>query len=202
VYTQTTDVETEVNGLMTYDRAVVKLTPNAIAEHALLYGAQPRRRPVMYSSREEGQLWRYVTATPDSTWTLTSYDDAKWSQGYGGFGVPVAFDYARMPEALRTSWITSDIWLRRTLDLPAAPLVNPHWRLYHVDDAELYINGVLAGRFPGRTSGEVEIPLDAATRAALKPGRNTIAVHVKKTGALQYFDLGLDEVDDPPASTR
>lgn len=38
VYTQTTDVETETNGLMTYDRAVVKLSAEAIAEHAMLYG--------------------------------------------------------------------------------------------------------------------------------------------------------------------
>ncbi|MBN2210856.1 MAG: chitobiase/beta-hexosaminidase C-terminal domain-containing protein, partial [Sedimentisphaerales bacterium] len=31
VYTQTTDVETEVNGLMTYDRKVIKLAPDRIA---------------------------------------------------------------------------------------------------------------------------------------------------------------------------
>jgi galactose mutarotase len=37
VYTQTTDVETEVNGLMTYDRAVVKLPPEAAALHDTLY---------------------------------------------------------------------------------------------------------------------------------------------------------------------
>ena len=32
VYTQTTDVEIEVNGLMTYDRKVVKLEENRIGE--------------------------------------------------------------------------------------------------------------------------------------------------------------------------
>ena len=32
VYTQTTDVETEVNGLMTYDRAVVKVNESRIRE--------------------------------------------------------------------------------------------------------------------------------------------------------------------------
>ena len=37
VYTQTTDVEIEVNGLMTYDRAVVKLPAGAAAENARLY---------------------------------------------------------------------------------------------------------------------------------------------------------------------
>ena len=32
VYTQTTDVEIEVNGLMTYDRAIIKMAPQQIAE--------------------------------------------------------------------------------------------------------------------------------------------------------------------------
>ena len=32
VYTQTTDVEIEVNGLMTYDREVVKVDENRIRE--------------------------------------------------------------------------------------------------------------------------------------------------------------------------
>jgi hypothetical protein len=31
VYTQTTDVEIEVNGLMTYDRAIIKMDPERIA---------------------------------------------------------------------------------------------------------------------------------------------------------------------------
>ena len=31
VYTQTTDVENEINGLMTYDRKVLKYDPDAIA---------------------------------------------------------------------------------------------------------------------------------------------------------------------------
>jgi beta-galactosidase/beta-glucuronidase len=39
VYTQTTDVEGEVNGLLTYDREVVKLDPTVLKElHAPLYG--------------------------------------------------------------------------------------------------------------------------------------------------------------------
>jgi len=41
VYTQTTDVEIEVNGLMTYDRAVVKLPPEAAGEIAQLVAAPP-----------------------------------------------------------------------------------------------------------------------------------------------------------------
>ena len=48
VYTQTTDVETEVNGLMTYDREVNKFDENKIREAALrlrkLYGNDPTDR--------------------------------------------------------------------------------------------------------------------------------------------------------------
>ena len=38
IYTQTTDVEAEVNGLLTYDREVVKFNPQVLSEwHARLY---------------------------------------------------------------------------------------------------------------------------------------------------------------------
>jgi hypothetical protein len=38
VYTQTTDVEGEVNGLMTYDREVIKIDPKKLRElHSVLY---------------------------------------------------------------------------------------------------------------------------------------------------------------------
>ena len=44
VYTQTTDVEIEVNGLLTYDRAVVKMDPDLIAAAARkLYTPPPKR---------------------------------------------------------------------------------------------------------------------------------------------------------------
>ncbi|VAW15128.1 beta-galactosidase, partial [hydrothermal vent metagenome] len=38
VYTQTTDVEGEVNGLMTYDRKVIKIPVETLKEmHSILY---------------------------------------------------------------------------------------------------------------------------------------------------------------------
>ena len=41
VYTQTTDVEIEVNGLMTYDRAIIKMRPERVAEaHRALWEKQ------------------------------------------------------------------------------------------------------------------------------------------------------------------
>src|SRR5574341_2279288 len=192
VYTQTTDVESEVNGLMTYDRDVVKLPPEATADHRLLYGPPPAVRTVVPSSQKDGQRWRFTTQAPDSGWYRPDHDDGAWSQGVGGFGK------AGTPGAVvRTAWETPDIWLRRTFDVSSWPLLRPHWRLHHDEDAEVYLNGELVGRFAGWTAGYFEVPLDARARAALLPGTNTLALRVHQTGGGQYADIGLDELLDP-----
>ncbi len=192
VYTQTTDVETEVNGLMTYDRAEVKLPEEAAEAHARLYGPPPVVRVAVPDSRAVAQQWRYTISRPDSGWTRSEYDDSAWPAGPGGFGTD------RTPGAVvRTVWNSADLWIRRTFTLPAAPLVRPHLRIHHDEDAEVYVNGRLVGSYPGYTGGYVVVPLDAAAAAALKPGSNTLAVHVRQTTGGQYMDVGLIEVLEP-----
>jgi galactose mutarotase-like enzyme len=51
VYTQTTDVEIEVNGLLTYDRAVVKLPAEAAQWNRRLYELSDREAPAMAGAR-------------------------------------------------------------------------------------------------------------------------------------------------------
>ena len=56
-------------------------------------------------------------------------------------------------------------------------------------------NGVAAATVSGYTTDYEEVPLNAAGRAALKPGKNVIAAHCLQTGGGQYIDLGLVNVD-------
>ncbi len=190
VYTQTTDVEVEVNGLMTYDRAIVKQDPaQASAEAARLFGPMPTVRAVMPTAEAAPNLWRYTTAQPPATWMRPDFDAGGWPGGPGGFGT------AGTPGAVvRTIWHTSDIWMRRSFDLASPSLSHPYWNINHDEDADLYLNGTLVAQLAGYSSGYVRVPFTAAAIAALRAGRNVLALHVHQTTGGQYADVGIDEV--------
>ena len=84
-----------------------------------------------------------------------------WNQVSGGLstkGMPV----------VHTVWNTLDIFLRCTSQLKNVEFVTPHLNITHDEDAEIYINGVLA-----RARWKVPQPA--------KYGGNTLAVHWHKT---------------------
>lgn len=189
VYTQTTDVEIEVNGLMTYDREVIKADAARVrAANLNLFTPPPVVKPLVETSRETPVAWRYTTVQPDDAWHRPEFDDGSWQAGPGGFGTRTT-----PGSVVRTEWSTGDIWIRRSFELTAADLevVNPQWLLHHDEDAEIYLNGVLAAKISGYSSDYEMVPLSADARAALKPGRNTIAVHCRQTTGGQYVDVGL-----------
>jgi hypothetical protein len=191
IYTQTTDVEIEVNGVMTYDRGVTKLSPESVAANRRLYGTPPRVSHVVPASDREPQTWRYTTTAPAPTWFAPSFDEGAWASGPGGFGAKDT-EFAHVG----TEWKTADIWLRRTVDLPAAALANPYLRISHDDDAQVYVNGVLAAELPGANNGFAYVPLGGPARAALRPGKNTIAVHAHQIRGGQFVDVGIVDVID------
>jgi hypothetical protein len=92
---------------------------------------------------------------------------------------------------VRTEWNTPDIWMRRVIIVPERELETIQFRLHHDEDAVVYLNGVMAARMAGYISGYEQVPLTPAGRAALRPGRNVIAVHCHQTSGGQYIDVGL-----------
>ena len=190
VYTQTTDVETEVNGLLTYDRAENKFdVARAAAAHALLY-EPPRKLVTVMPTSIKGNLqsWRYTKVRPAADWFSVDFDDAAWQRGKGGFGS------ASSPAAIvGTQWTEPDIWLRRTLKIDGSPPVAGYWRIHHDEDAEVYVNGKLVQTFPGYTQSATLVPLSKASIEALHSGKNVIAVHCRQTDGGQYLDLGILE---------
>src|SRR4029450_781612 len=95
---------------------------------------------------------------------------------------------------------SADSWLRRTVDVPSAALALPHLRIFHDDDAQVYLNGVLVAELPGANGGFAHLPLPGAARAALRRGKNTIAVHAHQNRGGQFIDVGIvDVIDRAPA---
>jgi hypothetical protein len=184
IYTQITDVETECNGLLTYDRAVVKVDVDRVA--AANRGRLPRIVPVVPTAQHGDSIeWRYTTTEPPADWIKAGFDDASWARGPAGFGregTPGA--------VVRTTWTTDEIWLRRTFTLDAAPPDDLMLYVHHDEDAEIYINGVKAATLSGYTTTYEEITLTTAARAALRPGPNVLAVHCRQTTGGQYIDVG------------
>jgi hypothetical protein len=190
VYTQTTDVEGEVNGLMTYDREVIKLdVPRVVDLHKQLYEAKPVRvRPVVATSQTEGQSWRYTTKAPAGGWEKPDFDDRGWEEGPGGFGT------RGTPGAVvRTEWRGPEIWLRRTFELSEKPSGELYLSIHHDENADVYINGVRAARESGYTTSYTERPISKEAAEAIRPGKNTIAVRCRQTSGGQYIDVGLVE---------
>jgi len=187
VYTQTTDVEGEVNGLMTYDRELVKLGVDWLnTVNSAVYLPPPELITLAPTSRDDGQTWRYTTDDPGQGWEQPGVDDAAWKEGPGVLGKKDT------PGAnVRTEWLTPAIWARREFTIETVPQGPCFLEILHDEDAEIYINGVLAATVKGHNGAYEQIPLSGEARAALKPGANLFAVHCTQTEGGQSIDVGL-----------
>jgi hypothetical protein len=192
VYTQTTDVEGEVNGLLTYDRRVDKMGAQWLAAtNARAFGPMPVEHTLLPTSEGEKAAWRYTTDKPADGWEAVTFDDGGWKVGPGGFGT------RGTPGAvIGTRWDTPDIWIRRTFtldDLPDRGRV--YLRMGHDEDAQVFINGRNVAEETGWTDGYRMIgPIDAS---ALVRGKNTIAAHCSQTSGGQFIDIGIVSVEEP-----
>ncbi len=185
IYTQTTDVETECNGLMTYDREVLKIDAARVRQANLGKGPRIEIVPLIPIAREQPADWKYTFDKPADGWEKSTFDDASWKTGKSGFGTE-----GTPGAAVHTVWNTPDIWLRREIDIPADAIKDAELFLHHDEGCEVYINGLRAAKLDGFTTDYIEQPLSGKARAALKPGKNLIAAHCNQTTGGQYFDLG------------
>jgi hypothetical protein len=87
--------------------------------------------------------------------------------------------------------------LRREFSLAADDRENLFLSVHHDEDAEIYVNGVLAAKLAGYTTDYEETSLAEPARAALVAGKNLLAVHCHQTGGGQYIDVGLVRIARP-----
>jgi hypothetical protein len=191
VYTEITDVEVELNGLMTYDREVIKGGIDKIyaANYKVIHD-NVYIKEVLPSSQKEARTWKYTTDTPQEDWFNKSFNDASWKTGLAGFGTR-----GTPGGNIKTIWNTDNIWMRQEFtlgNLSATEINKLALYIHHDEDCEVYINGVKAASISGYSSAYSVVPMNAEGRAAIKPnGKNIIAIHCKQIQGGQYIDAGL-----------
>ncbi len=204
VYTQTTDVEIEANGLVSYDREVKKLdteTVRGINESIINMADLKVLAPT--ALQDPAPQWKYTTDKPADDWATTEFKVDDWKTSASGFGDLTKRIFGKVG----TEWKTPDIWIRREFDLPAdVNTENVQLMIVHAKDAEVYINGVLTAELKDWVSGYTPVNLTPGAIASLRPGqKNTIAIHCHSTEVVQqgtqvqkdvgqFIDAGLVEV--------
>jgi len=141
------------------------------------------------TSQVTPQTWHYTTDNPGDDWFSTDFNDSAWKAGQASFG---ARDW-RVKYA-RTRWNTPDIWMRRTFTLSVIH-GQPAISMCHDEDAEVYLNGVLALTAPGYSASYATFPISPESAATLHPGENVLALHVHQEDFEAHFaDAGLVDV--------
>jgi hypothetical protein len=190
VYTELTDVMTEVNGLLTYDRRA-KVAPEMLRQVNAFQFPAPAYETVLSNSEVSGQSWKYTLTAPEGSWSSKDYADTHWSDGIAGF--------ANSGEHVGTKWTTADLWLRRHFNprtLTPEQIRNLVLTEFHQGRVEIFINGVQKSPQQGNnrsSEGRYEHrPLSQAVRQAILLNTdNVIAVHCHAVGDRQSFDAGL-----------
>jgi hypothetical protein len=187
VYTQLTDVMTEINGLLTYDR-VPKVDIAKIYQASHFTLPLPTYRAIVPTSQVTAQVWSYTTAKPDDSWAAPGFSDVEWSKGSGGFGNPKG--------VAATPWGAKEIWLRRTFNpggVTADQIANLVVDDSHSGFVEVFINGVLAYKQDNASDSWERRSLTKEARASVLPNSaNVLAVHSVARGDDRFVDVGLD----------
>ena len=183
IYTQIADVENQHNGLMTYDRKIIKpIIDLVLFANRGVFPTIPDYNVVIPASTIHLQSWRYTTEKPAEDWILPGFNDAYWQTGKGVFG-----------KHETAKWDADNIWLRREVTIPENIPENLGAYILYDGNVEIYINGVLAVSAQGTISEYIVLPLTPAGRQAILPGRNVLAVHCRATEGQQYIDVGIVE---------
>ncbi|HEY3854206.1 MAG TPA: DUF4965 domain-containing protein [Verrucomicrobiae bacterium] len=153
----------------------------------------PKIIEVIPTSKTTPAIWHYTTQKPSKDWMKADFDASSWKQGPGSFGTE-----GTPGAAIGTKWDTDDIWLRREVTLPDQKYSDLQFYVDHDEDVEIYVNGVMASREGGFTSGYVPLFIRPNARELLKPNATvTLAVHCHQTTGGQNIDVGLANIIEP-----
>ncbi|HEY6899014.1 MAG TPA: DUF4965 domain-containing protein, partial [Puia sp.] len=146
----------------------------------------PEYKTLVASGDEAAYTAKYKMETaPGEGWNQPGFNDQDWQSGNGPFGDSRA--------KAGVSWTGTDIWVRRTFNLTTLPTGRLMLKVFHDDDAEVFLNGQRLQRQRGANGDYEMVPLSEEAKGRLKVGENLIAMHCKNTGGGSWIDAGFSE---------
>lgn len=143
----------------------------------------PAERELLQATRDpQWRYWSYTFSPPENGWEKEEFEATSWPVGPGGFG-----NIRNENTSLNTLWRNHRIWLRREFVWQEEP-ENFALSIYYVDEADIYINGVLAAELTDSVTDYLSVPIRPEARASLRNGTNLLAIACRKTGKEQYID--------------
>jgi hypothetical protein len=140
--------------------------------------------------------WHYTTDDPGANWADSGFADDAWQTGPGGFGSGTPAN-----AHINTAWSTPQIWLRTSFTLPDVNVSSASLSLYHDEDVQIFLNGKPVFQEASFDTNYQEAALTDDFKAALKPGKNVLAITCTNTDGPGYIDAGLAVMADFEAAT-
>lgn len=191
IYTQTTDVEGEVNGMMTYDRQVIKIDPAKTRQLlAPLYQPAWNKRTLLADAEHHPTQWKTGAGQEGEAWTQPEFDDSSWETTT----LPISsFENPFLPAG--SAWTAKEaLYARKTFYLTDVySEINLKYYL-HRTEMDLYINGHKVNRLQheGGRKRHYTHKLIPNADQFLRKGRNVVAVRIRSQDSEDCsFDLGI-----------
>ncbi len=192
IYTQTTDVEGEVNGLMTYDREVIKINPQETQKLiSPLYKKSQEYETIISDSEIESNTWlvNFSKPSPDKKKQPATAIDGIWKKEKAPFS---SYDNYFLPEG--SLWATNkQLNLKKEFNLSSIP--DKIILRYYLDKSAMnvYLNGnlIASEKHEGGRKRHYRNMLVADASKHLKTGKNVISIQVTAAKDDHSFDIGL-----------
>ncbi|RPD47082.1 DUF4965 domain-containing protein [Hymenobacter sediminis] len=156
--------------------------------YQFLGAAAPEYRTIIPVAEEKAYTARYTFTAPAAGWEKAGFAAATtWKTG------PAPFTDNKTLQG--TAWTGDDVWVRRTVTISdPLPTGKLSLRLWHDDDVEVYLNGVLLLKKDNYNGSYENFELPDAARQTLRRGENLLAMHCTSPRGGEHLDAGLYEI--------
>jgi serine/threonine protein kinase/tetratricopeptide (TPR) repeat protein len=153
--------------------------------------AKPALLPLIPEEQRAAASWHYSYNSPPPDWTGVDFRD-DWVSAPA---LSSASTYA--PRSHRVAPRLKDVWLRREFELAEVPKGKLAFLVNRDEDAEVFLNGIQAAAAADWTDAEVLLPCSERGSAALRQGRNMLAIHCQDADGDTRIGVEMYVLQDP-----